>query len=544
MKGQMIFKKKRFSIILGLALILLAASATWALAQTDGVIYACMNPNDGTLRIVSDPAVCKKNESLLFWNIMGPQGDPGLACWDLNGNRVGETEEDLNGDGVWDAADCQGPAGPVGPQGLQGEVGPQGLPGPQGEVGPAGPVGPQGPQGEIGPQGLPGPQGEVGPAGPVGPQGPQGPQGPVANRQLVPAANILTTVDATAGYESKVSITIGADGLPIISYTSDSVVKVAHCSDPACTSASIADLGDVCQSNTFSIPIMIGADGLPVIVYQSNLAYGDNQLHVVHCEDVACSSFTNTNLGVDDGQPSIAIGADGLPVISGDVGSTLLITHCDDAACTSFTRASLYEWGTVHRESSITVGADGLPIISYAIDTNSYTDGILDYDLRVAHCNDLTCSSATFSAIDAVGNTGHFSSITIGSDGLPVVSYIDFTNYYLKVAHCSDPTCAAFSLTTLDSSGMVALSTSITIGADGLPVISYRSNGNLNVAHCNDLACSSAVLTTVDGSPGVSSESSITIGADGLPVISYISDDNLLVAHCSSAFCTPYFRRR
>ena len=65
MNTQLLSKKMRLVIILGLAIILLAASATWVMAQTDGVIYACMIPSDGTIRIVSDPAECKKNEALL-----------------------------------------------------------------------------------------------------------------------------------------------------------------------------------------------------------------------------------------------------------------------------------------------------------------------------------------------------------------------------------------------------------------------------------------------------------------------------------------------
>jgi len=36
----------------------------------------------------------------------GPPGSPGLSCWDLNGNHVGDPEEDLNEDGVFDTQDC------------------------------------------------------------------------------------------------------------------------------------------------------------------------------------------------------------------------------------------------------------------------------------------------------------------------------------------------------------------------------------------------------------------------------------------------------
>jgi len=184
------FKKNRWLIILfvvlGLAIIMLAISATWVMAQTEGFIHACMVPSDGTIRIVSDPAECKKNEILLSWNIMGPKGDKGdtglpgtagepgpagpagaagedgLACWDLNGDKVQDALEDRNQDGVWNAADCQGPQGETGatgaqgPQGLQGEQGLQGAAGPQGPIGLTGPQGLQGDPGPQGPQGEPG----------------------------------------------------------------------------------------------------------------------------------------------------------------------------------------------------------------------------------------------------------------------------------------------------------------------------------------------------------------------------------------------------
>lgn len=41
-----------------------------------------------------------------------PRGPDGVACWDVNGNNIGETlgdpEEDTNGDGVFDSNDCSG----------------------------------------------------------------------------------------------------------------------------------------------------------------------------------------------------------------------------------------------------------------------------------------------------------------------------------------------------------------------------------------------------------------------------------------------------
>ena len=54
------FDRKRTLVIVGLALVLLVAGATWVMAQTDGPIYACVL-RDGTLYIVSDASQCKKN---------------------------------------------------------------------------------------------------------------------------------------------------------------------------------------------------------------------------------------------------------------------------------------------------------------------------------------------------------------------------------------------------------------------------------------------------------------------------------------------------
>jgi len=90
--------------------------------------------------------------------------------------------------------------------------------------------------------------------------------------------------------------------------------------------------------------------------------------------------------------------------------------------------------------------------------------------------------------------------------------------------------------------------TSLTIGADGLGLISYRddSNQDLKVAHCSDVQCTSATFTALDTAGDVGLRTSITIGADGLGLISYFlnTDFDLKVAHCSNVFCAPYFRRR
>ena len=59
-----------------------------------------------------------------------------------------------------------------------------------------------------------------------------------------------------------------------------------------------------------------------------------------------------------------------------------------------------------------------------------------NYDLKVAHCDDISCSSASTFTLDSGGYVGSYTSITIGVDGLGLISYRDDINDDLKVAHC------------------------------------------------------------------------------------------------------------
>lgn len=80
--------------------ILLAAGTVITLADTGGVIFACVNNANGDVRIVAQQVSCKPNETAAHWNVIGPQGPAGPQ---------GAT----------------GPAGPAGPQGPPGQSGPQ-----------------------------------------------------------------------------------------------------------------------------------------------------------------------------------------------------------------------------------------------------------------------------------------------------------------------------------------------------------------------------------------------------------------------------------
>jgi hypothetical protein len=360
------------------------------------------------------------------------------------------------------------------------------------------------------------------------------------NRSTPPATNTLTTLDSIGESAQYTSVTIGADGLPLISYyvdIDDSLI-VAHCNDVACISATTTTI----DSNGvvgWCPSVNIGADGLGVMSYYDVTG---RDLRVAHCNNLTCTSstiHTVDSVGNVGTHTSLAIGADGLALISyTDWSATALkVAHCDDLACTSATTTTLDNDGNLGWYTSLAIGADGLGLISYYDVTNGA--------LKVAHCNDVACTSAVTSTLDSDGNVGRYTSLTIGADGLPLIAYYDVGNGALKVAHCGDSFCASATIATLENTDDVGQFASITIGADGLGLISYydETNGALKVAHCSNVACTSATTTVLDSRGDVGRCTSITIGVDGLPLVSYTSDE-LRVAHCTNPFCVPYFRRR
>ncbi len=311
------------------------------------------------------------------------------------------------------------------------------------------------------------------------------------HRASPPQANTATAVDTSGAVGSYTSITIGADGLPVVSYLdgTNADLKVLHCGNAACTSGNTVTPVDTGGAVGWHTSITIGADGLPVVSYSDA---NNADLKVLHCGNAACTSG-NTVTAVDTGgdvgsYTSITIGADGLPVVSylDGTNADLKVLHCGNAACTSGnTAAAVDTGGEVGWYTSIAIGADGLPVVSYSDITNS--------DLKVLHCGNAACASGnTATAVDTGGEVGWYTSITIGADGLPVVSYSDVTSNDLKVLHCGDAACTSGNTATaVDTGGNVGWPNSITIGADGLPVVSYWdfTNSDLKVLHCGDVVC-------------------------------------------------------
>ena len=353
----------------------------------------------------------------------------------------------------------------------------------------------------------------------------------------------LSTAGSVGQYTS---ITIGWDGLPVISYYdgTNGDLKVLRCGHASCNESVFPNTITTVDSTGFVgqyTSIAIGTDSFPVISYQD---ITNVNLKVLRCGNTTCfPPASNTITTVDNTAAvgyytSIAIGTDNFPVVSYYDGTNddLKVLHCGNAACTaSNTITTVDSTGDVGQYSSITIGTDGLPIISYYNTTNT--------DLKVLHCGNAACTASnTITTVDSTGNVGVYTSIAIGTDNFPVISYRDMSGSDLKVLHCGNTACTASNtITTVDSADSVGGYTSIAIGADGFPVISYfdYTYTDLKVLHCNNTICTASTTTRADNAGYIGWWSSITIATNGFPIISYYDpiNNDLKVLNCTNKWC-------
>jgi hypothetical protein len=418
--------------------------------------------------------------------------------------------------------------------------------GPRGRRGPRGPRGPRGFKGDTGATGATGAPGAQGPQGAQGPKGDTGPQGPTgglavycrlanakpATYSPLPCRARDEAVDTAGDVGNYSELAVGTDGNPVISYFAFGHLKLARCNDPACSGAN-EQLSQVDPSGTATYwytSIAFGADGNPVIAYLDMSSAIVANADIVHCNDPACA-------GGDEGAPtafdsfptapacctSVAVTADGNPIASYFGAQHLKVARCNDPDCKGGDDAFYTVDGAagVGKYNSIAIGADGHPVISYYDVANG--------DLKVARCNDFDCAGGDeqLSTVDSAGDVGQYTSIAIGADGNPVVSYYDATNGDLKVARCNDAACSGGDeqLSTVDPAGNTGQYTSIAVGIDGNPVVSYydATNGDLRFARCNDPACAGGneQLSTLDSAGDVGRYSSVAVEPDGNAVVSY-----------------------
>lgn len=362
----------------------------------------------------------------------------------------------------------------------------------------------------------------------------------------VACTNATTSIGVgTPQFGRDPSIALAPDGRPWVAYTTGTArtLMLMRCGDSACVAGNRSVIvADAPPGAGQYVALRFGSDGLPVLAYYDP---GATRLVVTHCGDLDCRAGNVTRYPATSPSAgefvSLAIGADGLPVMAyyDRTRSTLAVTRCRAVNCATWANA----WPDPTRNDagqypSLAIGTDGLPVISH-FDATAGT-------LRVTHCGAADCSGqAESTTVDAITGreVGVGSTLAIGRDGFPVIAHF-LPKEALRVTHCGNAACTAgnTSTTVTDTADAAGLQPSIAIGADGLAVISHVAlpSETLRVTHCDTVACTSARTSRVDPLDDPNGyDSSLVIGGDGLPIVAHYikSGSGLRVTKCGTPSC-------
>jgi Calx-beta domain len=330
----------------------------------------------------------------------------------------------------------------------------------------------------------------------------------------------VTLIDPSPGAGLYASVTVGSDGLGLIAYYDQlsADLRVAHCSNTACSEATLTTLdgpGDVGKGAW----ITTGSDGLGLIVY---LDESQQRTKTAHCRDVACTAADVFAHGYAEVPPSrVVIGSDGLGLLfafarTGPGGIAGYLGHCADLPCSSAAMSD-----PVAIPAGLALGPDGLGLATE-------TTGFINTSVSVLHCPDVACTTPSETPL----GPGVAGEIGVGSDGLGLFRYYvsAFPLQDHRIAHCSDTACASETTDPLLGRG------GLTIGPDGLGLLSYDETGTLRLGHCDDPLCATQTVSLpIDNTTG---PSVLHVGADGLALVAYQAADGLRVAHCSLTSCS------
>ncbi|MBI2545394.1 MAG: hypothetical protein HYW22_02230 [Candidatus Aenigmarchaeota archaeon] len=374
---------------------------------------------------------------------------------------------------------------------------------------------------------------------------------PVAQPTSGNATQTTNNVETTNDVGTHPFMVIPSDGLPFIAYRDETNadLRVAKCGTTDCSSGntfttidSTGDIGAV--SNRRAITVAISTDGLPIISYYD---VTNGKLKVAKCNNTTCSSSTisdieTTGAGSANYGAYITIAPDGLPVIAyyDNTNGNLKVAKCGTTDCSSGNILTTVEsTNNVGFWPAIAIGADGLPIVSSYDLTNA--------DLRVVKCGNIYCNASNvITAVDTTNDVGHHTSIAIGQDGLPVIAEYEDTASAnkIRIVKCGNIACSSGNIiTSVDTASTTGRQASLKIGPDGLPVASYsRSDGSFNdlrVLKCGNPSCTSGNTITDLDTGNVGEYSSLVIAPDGLPIIAYREEnlDDLKIVKCAVPSC-------
>ena len=316
------------------------------------------------------------------------------------------------------------------------------------------------------------------------------------------------------------SLSLDSNGNPVISYHdfTNGYLKLAHCNDPNCVGNDeditvVDDEDDPSDNVGWYTSLALDSYSNPVISYHDVTNGNLKLVRISNINFIKKIDGLNDNVGE---YSSLLLDFNGNPVISYyDVTNTnLKLTHCNDPNCVgndeviSVVDDGGGSGGDVGRFTSLKLDSNGNPVISYYDVTNE--------DLKLVHCNDPNCvgNDEDITVVDDGGGSGddvgRYTSLSLDSNGNPVISYHDFTNTNLKLVHCNDPNCMGNDedITVVDNVGNIGLYTSLKLDSNGNPVISYYDETNNNVKLASyTIQDESLLINDKEGITGLPSES-------------------------------------
>jgi len=239
-------------------------------------------------------------------------------------------------------------------------------------------------------------------------------------------------------------------------------------------------------------------------------------------------ALDDTSMDVGE-YPSIAIGADGLPLISywDKASGDLKVIHCETLDCTQFSSFVVDNTANVGKYSSLAIGSDGLGLIAYQNLDNGR--------VKVAHCMNVECSSSVL-YMASILQSGEWISLNIGPDGLGQISFYDPVNKDLMLAQCFNVQCSGASVQTVFASADPLISygkySALTFLADGKGYIAHRGDipqaqsSSFYLSRCNNAQCTNA---THYGLGQAASDVAMAVGPDGQLWVSFVENGGLYV---------------
>ena len=365
----------------------------------------------------------------------------------------------------------------------------------------------------------------------------------------------LAAVDSTGNVGLHTSLQLNSADRAVISYYdgTNTRLKLAVCTNDACTTRTrtVVDTGSL---GTYT-SLQLASGDLPVISYHDSAA---GSLKLVRCLDTTCSAsvinIVDNTAAVVGLYTSLQLTSAGNPVIAyyDQSNGNLKIAFCGDSFCTSIliVRRNLVTSGNVGQYASLQLDSSDIPVVSYYDATNE--------NLKIIKCGNAGCTSGnTNRNVDTTGRVGKYTSLQLNSLGYPVISYtkendLDSFRSILKLARCNDPTCSSVTRVEVDKAPLGANRdagdySSLQLTGGDIPVISYYEAyfGSLWAVFCGDITCSGsnafAALDT-DGSNNVGLYTSLQLDSSGNLAISYYKGgaaDNLKFARSSPLTRSP-----